>query len=186
LLVSFLGISGVCPAGQRGVAAQQGILNFGQVDEKLYRGAQPDAMGITNLQRLGIKTIIDLRAASEVNKDEATVARANGIVCTNVPLRGVGRPTDDQIRTVLALIEAGPAPVFVHCVHGADRTGTIIACYRIQRDKWSSDAALQEARNYGMSWLELGMRGFVADFAKKMPECGQKSGGSGQRAQMSP
>ena len=175
LQVTFFGISGICPASARGVPAQQGILNFGNVNEHLYRGAQPDAAGITNLQRLGIKTIIDLRMPSEVNKDEALLARANGMTCTNVPLRGVGRPTDDQVKQVLALIEAGPAPVYVHCVHGADRTGTIIACYRIQRDQWTSNAALREAKLYGISWLELGMKHFVTDFAKKIVADGQKT-----------
>jgi len=173
LLLALMAHAG-CKASERGVPAQRGILNFGKINDNLYRGAEPHAIGITNLQRLGIRTIIDLRMPSEVTKDEAPLARANGIACTNVPLRGVGRPTDEQVKTVLALIEAGPAPVFVHCVHGADRTGTIIACYRIQQDKWTGDAALQEAKRYGISWLEIGMKHYVADFAKQLARAGQK------------
>jgi protein tyrosine phosphatase (PTP) superfamily phosphohydrolase (DUF442 family) len=166
LLVLCLGIRS-SQASERGVPAKEGILNFGQVNARLFRGAQPGAIGITNLQRLGVKTIIDLRLPDEVTKDAVAVAHAIGISCTNVPLRGVGRPTDEQVRTVLGLIDSSPGPVFVHCVHGADRTGTIIACYRIQRDKWSSKTALGEAKRYGISWLEFGMKGFVTDFAEQ-------------------
>jgi protein tyrosine/serine phosphatase len=63
------------------------------------------------------------------------------------------------------LIETLPPPVFIHCKHGCDRTGTIIACYRIEHDHWSSQAALAEARRYGMSKLARGMRRFIIRFA---------------------
>jgi tyrosine-protein phosphatase SIW14 len=181
LILALLAQPG-CSASERGVPAQYAILNFGKINDSLYRGAQPDAAGITNLQRLGIKTIIDLRMPAEVTKDEATLARANGITWTNVPLRGVGRPTDEQVKKVLALIEAGPSPVFVHCVHGADRTGTIIACYRIQQDKWTSDTALRDAKLHGISWLELGMKHYVASFAKTLAQPEQKLADNPPRA----
>src|SRR5207302_4780730 len=50
--------------------------------------------------------------------------------------------------------------------HGADRTGTVIACYRIRHDKWTSKQALLEAKEYGMSPLEIGMKRYVAEFEK--------------------
>lgn len=152
-------------AGRRGLPAQEGIYNFGKVSEGLYRGAQPDEAGIQNLKRLGIKTIVNLRMPDDVLSGEETQAHANGITYTNVPLRGLGRPTDEQVKNVLALIETLPAPVFVHCQHGCDRTGTIVACYRIQHDKWLSETALDEAGHYGMSPFERGMRKFVKEFA---------------------
>ena len=151
----------------RGLPAQQGIRNFGQVNQSLYRGAQPDEAGMLSLKRLGVKTIVNLRTTKEAWKQEAVLAQANGIVYTNVPLQGSGRPKEDQIATALAIIQNSPAPVFVHCRYGCDRTGTIIACYRIQHDAWSSVAALAEARRYGMSWFERGMRSYVLDFGKK-------------------
>src|SRR6266567_2981749 len=82
-----------CAAGQRGLPPQEGIANFGKVAERLYRGAQPDESGIKNLKRLGIKTILNLRMTNEVMKVEEAEARANGMVHTNVPMSGVGRPT---------------------------------------------------------------------------------------------
>lgn len=153
-------------AGERGVPPSQGIGNFGKVSESLYRGAQPDATAITNLSRLGIKTIINLRMTNDVWKPEESLARANGILYTNIPLRGLGRPTDKDVEQILALIEKSSLPVFVHCEHGCDRTGTIIACYRIKREKWSADAALKEAKKYGLSKFERGMRNYVIEFGK--------------------
>ena len=81
-----------------------------------------------------------------------------------MPLKGLGRPTEKQLAHVLEIIESAPGPVFVHCEHGCDRTGTVIACYRIHHDLWTAAAAQKEADVYGMSKLERGMRSFVADF----------------------
>jgi tyrosine-protein phosphatase SIW14 len=166
VVVLLLAVVNPADAAPRGVPPSEGIVNFGKVNDKLYRGAQPDADGIRNLARLGIKTIINLRTTNNVWKAEAAEAGACGIIYTNVPLKGLGRPTDAQVTNLLALMETLPAPVFIHCQHGCDRTGTIIACYRIRHDQWSSELALQEARKYGLSRLERGMIDYVRDFGK--------------------
>jgi protein tyrosine phosphatase (PTP) superfamily phosphohydrolase (DUF442 family) len=156
----------ICSAGERGVPATYGILNFGQVDQRLYRGAQPDEGGFANLKTLGIKTIINLRMANDVFKDELALVEKNAMVYTNVPMTGIGRPTDEQIHLILSLIENLPSPIFIHCQHGCDRTGTVVACYRIKHNGWTAATALQEARTYGLSIFERGMRSYVFDFAK--------------------
>src|SRR5437588_2560557 len=163
-LVALFATVQASPAAPRGVPAQNGILNFGKVSEGVYRGAQPDAAGVKRLQDLGIKTIINLRMPKDGWAGEALAAQAGGILYTNVPLRGFGRPTDEQVRTVLATIDSLPGPVFIHCQHGCDRTGTIVACYRMKHDQWALDQALKEASQYGFSWLERGMKRFVQDF----------------------
>src|SRR2546429_415762 len=104
----------------RGLPAQEGIKNFGKVSEVLYRGAQPDTAGIENLQKIGVKTIINLRLANDIWKPEESVARAHGILYTNLPLQGFGRPTDEQIKLAMSLIESSPGPVFIHCQFGCD------------------------------------------------------------------
>lgn len=162
LMVAILNL-----AHGRGLPAQQGIRNFGQVNQSLYRGAQPNEAGILSLKRLGVKTIVNLRMTDDTGRQEASLAQANGIVYTNVPIKSTGRPKEDQIATALVIIQNSPGPVFVHCQYGCDRTGTIIACYRIQHDGWSNKAALVEARHYGLSWFERGMRSYVLDFGKK-------------------
>jgi len=163
LLVLLLTVT-LCAAGERGLPPSEGIANFGKINDSLYRGAQPDAVGIKALARLGIKSIINLRMTSEIWKAEEAEAHASDITYTNVPLKALGRPTDTQAAILLALIETLPAPVFVHCRYGCDRTGTIIACYRIRHDHWSNEAALEEARKYGLSTLEKGMINYVREF----------------------
>jgi protein tyrosine/serine phosphatase len=155
----------LCHAGDHGQPAVYGIPNFGKVNDRLYRGSQPNRAAIKNLQKLGIKIIIDLRSGHEVSAREAARAAAEGISYTNVPLNGLTRPTDQQVDRVLALIESSPGPAFVHCEYGCDRTGTIIACYRIRHDHWSLTEAQMEADAYGMSRLERGMRNYLAVFA---------------------
>lgn len=157
---------GLAIAGDRGLPASEGILNFGRVNDHLYRGAEPRASGVKNLKKLGVGAIIDLRMPKEISPEEETEARADGITYTNIPLAGLGRPTDDQVNRVLAVIDTSSSPVFVHCEHGCDRTGTIIACYRIRHDQWTGESALKEAELYGISRLERGMRGYIADCAK--------------------
>ncbi len=153
-------------AGERGLPSSEGIVNFGKVNDSLYRGAQPDALGIRNLRKLGIKTIINLRLAKEAWKAEEAEANANGMIYTNVPMKGFGRPTPEQVAKALAMIETLPSPVFVHCARGCDRTGTIIACYRIKHDHWPGEPALQEARHYGISMFAWGMRKYIAEFGQ--------------------
>jgi tyrosine-protein phosphatase SIW14 len=152
----------------RGLPPQESIGNFGKIDERLYRGAQPDASGLKSLKRLGVKTIINLRMANDVWQAEETEAQANGITYINLPMRGLGRPTDEQVRQALSMIDTLPAPIFIHCKHGCDRTGTVVACYRIAHDKWSGESALREAVQYGMSKLERGMKQLITEFAKAL------------------
>ena len=158
-----------CPgstAKARGLGAQEGILNFGKVNERLYRGAQPDLEGLKSLKNLGVKLVINLRMPGEGWREEAAQTQANGMLYTNFPMSGISRPVDEQVRQILALLESFPDPVFIHCQHGCDRTGTIVACYRIQHDHWSSELALREARKYGISRIEFRMKRFVADFGR--------------------
>lgn len=168
-LLAFLSIAliaAACFGGQRGLPPVEDILNFGRVNDHLYRGAQPDELGIKNLKHLGVTLVINLRTTKEASKAESDQAAASGILYTNVPLAGMGRPTDAQVAKILSLIETAPGPVFVHCEHGCDRTGTIIACYRIKHDHWTGASALQEAGEYGMSKLEHGMRKYIMDYAR--------------------
>src|SRR6267378_5905365 len=75
--------------------------NFHQVNEKLYRGAQPKKDGIKRLAQLGVKTIVNLREEDGLSRSEAAEARAAGLRYFNIPLKRAGRPTDQQVESAL-------------------------------------------------------------------------------------
>lgn len=154
-------------ATQQSVATRGELPNFHQVNERLYRGAQPKSGGIERLAALGIKTIVNLRGDDERTLEEEAEARAAGLRYFHVPMRWYGRPSDAQVKRVLAIINSPEnQPVFLHCRRGADRTGTIIAVYRIRHDGWTSARAQQEANRYGMRRWRLGMRDYIQDYGK--------------------
>ena len=146
-------------------APAPGVPNFHQVNERIYRGAQPNGEGWDSLAKLGVKTVIDLRPESEHScKAEKGAVEAVGMHYVNLPLSGVHAPSDKQISKALSLVDDSASPVFMHCRRGADRTGTVIACYRITHDGWTNRRALHEAVSYGMSWIEFGMQRYVLAF----------------------
>jgi tyrosine-protein phosphatase SIW14 len=139
--------------------------NFHRVNSQLFRGGQPKAGGISKLAALGIKTIVNLRRPDDETRAEARAAEAAGLRYFNIPMPGTSKPTDEQMARALAAITAPEnQPVFVHCKRGSDRTGTVIACYRILKDGWTAHDAKKEAEHYGMWRLELGMKHYIEDF----------------------
>jgi protein tyrosine/serine phosphatase len=142
--------------------------NFRKVQDHLYRGGQPAAGGLKKLAELGIKTVVNLRGEDNLTRAEEAEAKALGLHYYAVPMPGLSRPSDAQVKQVMAIIDNQENwPVFIHCKHGADRTGTIIACYRIAKENWTDERAISEARQYGMSWMEFGMRDYISTYARQ-------------------
>ena len=139
-----------------------GVPNFHKVNDHVYRGAQPRDGGFKSLAALGVKTIIDLRGEGERSHEEEAAVKAAGMRYVSVPMRGLSAPSPDDMAKVLALMDdPSAAPVFLHCKRGADRTGTVVACYRIKHDRWANQKALEEARSLGMSRMERAMQHYV-------------------------
>ena len=152
-------------------AAPRAIRNFHRVNEHVFRGAQPSLVGLEELGALGIKQVIDLREPGPATTFEQEQVKKLGIKYINVPFPQLSAPSDDQIRTVLKLLASKDVPTFIHCRRGKDRTGTVIACYRMQHDGWDPQKALREARLYGMSGFERGMQHYILQFSPvRMPE----------------
>jgi protein tyrosine/serine phosphatase len=146
-------------------APPDGVPNFQKVDDHVYRGAQPADLGFKSLAKLGIKTIVDLREPGDRSRVEEQVVRAAGMEYVSVPMYGMETPSNEKVVKVLALLEDNSTgPVFVHCKRGADRTGAVIACYRMEHDRWKNDQALSEAKSLGMSFFERAIQRYVREF----------------------
>ena len=141
--------------------------NFHQVNSQLYRGAQPKPDGLQKLRTMGVKTVVNLRGEDDHTRAEGEEARTLGLGYYNVALPEFSKPKDEEVQRVLDIINAPEnQPVFVHCRRGEDRTGTIIACYRITHDGWNAADAKKEAKARGMSWTQVGMKDYIDDFYK--------------------
>jgi protein tyrosine/serine phosphatase len=138
-----------------------GVDNFHVVNERIYRGAQPSQAGIQALAKMGVKTVIDLREADQAAAERQLVEAA-GMRFVSVPMHGMEKPNPAAVAQVLAVFNDKDAgTVFVHCRRGADRTGTVVACYRISHDHWENHRALAEAKSNGMAWIQKAMQHFV-------------------------
>ena len=92
----------------------------------------------------------------------------DGMGYVNVPMTGMTPPSQEQTDRILKLLEDPSAgPVFVHCKRGADRTGAVIAAYRIDHDQWDNARALREAVDLHMSSLQFQRRQFIRSYQAK-------------------
>ena len=147
--------------------AETELPRFQQVNDRLYRGAQPRAGGLRRLRELGIDTIVNLRGAGDLTRAEQAEARELGLNYFNVPLPNWGRPQDDRVRRILLIIAAPQnGRVFVHCKDGVDRTGTIVALHRVAHEGWSSHAAVAEAERKGMRRIQFWMRDYAGEYGR--------------------
>jgi protein tyrosine phosphatase (PTP) superfamily phosphohydrolase (DUF442 family) len=130
------------------------IVRFAQVDGRLFRGGQPDLTDYARLREMGIDTVISFREED----DERATVEALGMKWVHLPVtmkpfggsNQVSRSTIDQFFKVVD--DPASGNVFVHCLHGKDRTGLFVSLYRITRQGWDVDDAYHEARDIGMSW----------------------------------
>jgi protein-tyrosine phosphatase len=152
-----------------------GIKNFDQVDAHVYRGAQPTDEGFRYLAKIGVATVLDLQEADGRSRAEEKVVRAAGMKYVNVPMTGLTPPTEAQIARILDLLEDSTGgPVFVHCHRGADRTGAVVAAYRIDYSKWENGRALAEAEAHDMSFFQLPRKSFIRSFRPRMVQAAEK------------
>ena len=150
------------------VISKKDVPNFAQVAPGIYRGAAPTSIGLKKLKEMGIKTIIDLRIEKKGQIEESKTANQLGLNRIRIPM-GVEAPTKAQLVTFMKAIDearAKNAPIFVHCQHGADRTGAMIGIYRVTRQGWTFDQTWAEMRKYGFKSFLWQLKGAVQSRAK--------------------
>jgi tyrosine-protein phosphatase SIW14 len=152
--------------------AQQisGIPHFIEVNTHLYRGGQPTPLALESLAKLGIVTVLDLRPGGRRGAAEERETKALRMRYMSVPLNGLSAPSKEEIDQIMTVLQdARNWPVFVHCQHGVDRTGTVVACYRIAFESWPNERAEKEAEDRGMRSMERGMKRFILNFHPAEP-----------------
>ena len=123
------------------------ISNFGQMDERFYRGARPGKNDYQALAALGIKTVIDLTDNSR--SYEQPGVEAAGLRYVNIPIVDKNSPSVEQINAFLKLVnDPATGKFFVHCAGGRHRTGIMGAVYRFNHDHWNYDQAYAEMLKY--------------------------------------
>jgi protein tyrosine phosphatase (PTP) superfamily phosphohydrolase (DUF442 family) len=131
--------------------ASQRLHNFHRVSDQLYRGAQPDRDGVLELRKLGIKTIVNLRLSSSDRK----LVEGTGLVAVDIPAEPWDLEEADIVAFLRVVADPASAPVFVHCSHGADRTGAMTAIYRIVVQGWDKEEAIREMTHGGFGYHTL-------------------------------
>jgi len=149
---------------------------FQHVSERVYRGAQPRDGGLSRLRELGINTVINLRGTSAQTRAQEAEARALGLNYFNIALPNWGRPQDARVRRILEIIAAPEnGRVFIHCRSGVDRTGLIVAMYRMTNEGWNANDALAEADRDGMRRTQFWMRDYAEDYGARKAKLGPES-----------
>jgi protein tyrosine phosphatase (PTP) superfamily phosphohydrolase (DUF442 family) len=156
---------------------KDGLPNFHKVSEDLYRGAQPTAAGIKQLKDMGIKTIVNLRS---FNSDKGEIGNVE-IGYEHIYMKAWHPEEEDVVRFLKIVTDKQKSPVFVHCQHGADRTGLMCAIYRVAVCGWSKESAADEMIYGGFGfhsiWKNLSDYFMNLDIEKMKDKAGIRNSG---------
>jgi protein tyrosine/serine phosphatase len=156
--------------------ALEGVPNLHRLTPMLYRSEQPTAVGMRNLEKMGIRTVINLRAFN----DDAEEVRGTSLRTERTKILTWNVDDKHVIEVMRMLRRTENGPFLIHCQHGADRTGLMSAMYRILEQGWSADEALEEltAGGYGYHAMWKNILRYVrsADFDKLRAAISASSG----------
>jgi tyrosine-protein phosphatase SIW14 len=143
----------------------KGVPNFGRVTPTLYRGGQPSPEGFETLAEMGIKIVVD---TGRSKRDEALIKKLG---MKYVPLPWYCPfPSDKVFAKFVGLIRENPhQKIFVHCRLGDDRTGMMIAAYRMAEDGWTAKQAMLEMHTFGYTWYHHFMCPGLARYENSFP-----------------
>ena len=130
------------------VEGHPGLPNFHRVSDILYRGAQPDEEGFAELKRLGIKTVVNLRSLHS----DRSECEEEGLDYVKISAQAWDAEEEEVVDFLRIVADPERRPVFVHCQHGADRTGMMVAVYRLVEQGWSKEDAIREMTEGGFGY----------------------------------
>jgi len=139
-----------------------GLPNLHKVSDDLYRGAQPTAEGMKQLEKLGVRTVVNLRSLHS-DSDEI---KGTGLTYEHIVMTPLNVDDKDVVRFLRIVSDSSQSPVFVHCQHGADRTGTMCAIYRIAVQGWNRDEAVEEMTKGGFGFHSIWQS--LPDYIRKL------------------
>ena len=149
------------------------IRNFGKMDNRLFRGAQPNESDYKDLKTLGVKTVVDLTDSPK--SYEKRDVEALGMRYVNIPMSDSSYPKAEQINAFLKLVnDSSTGTMFLHCAGGRHRTGVMGAVYRYNVNHWNFDQVYTEMQDYDFytKWGHGDLKTFVEDYGQKMASNG--------------
>lgn len=141
------------------------IRNFGRMDERFYRGAQPSEKDFKDLAALGINTVIDLR--DDPAKFERAAVEAQGMKYVHIPMIAKKYPTEEATKAFLKIAnDPSTGKFYLHCAGGRHRTGAMGAVYRYEFYDWNFDQVYKEMKQFDFytSWGHGSFKDFVKDY----------------------
>jgi protein tyrosine/serine phosphatase len=133
----------------------QGVANLYKVTDYLYRSEQPTAEGMKNIERMGIKTIIDLKV---IDSDSDEI-RGTGLHLEELSVKPWHIEDEDVVRVLRIIRKRENGPFLIHCWKGEDRAGVMIAMFRIIEQGWTKEEAIQEmvegGYGFNRAWINI-------------------------------
>lgn len=146
-----------------------GVKHAGKITDSLYRGGHLTKYGFRELQRLGITTVVDLHTGHHQIRRERAQVEALSVHFVSIPISGWSPPKNSHVVQFLTLARRAPVEkVFVHCRFGGDRTGVMVATYRVAMQHWSPEDALKEMHHFGFhGFWHPAMTKYIRDFPRR-------------------
>jgi protein tyrosine phosphatase (PTP) superfamily phosphohydrolase (DUF442 family) len=146
------------------------IKNFGQMDERFFRGAEPKkAEDFAALKALGVNTVIDLQA--EAGPAERGMVESLGMRYVHIPMVSKKYPTDEAVAAFLKTVDdPSTGKFYLHCAGGRHRTGAMGAVYRFTKYGWNFDQVYAEMKQFDFytSWGHGDFKKFVEDYWQRV------------------
>src|SRR5829696_3195169 len=175
-LVAILSLAAVSSA-QENSTANVKIKNFGQMDDRFFRGAQPKEQDYKDLAQLGIRTVIDLRDDPE--SYEKPMVESLGMTYVQIPMTAKKYPTPEALGLFFKTVnDPNTGKFYVHCAGGRHRTGVMGAVYRFKFYHWDFEQVYKEMKQYDFytRWGHGAFKEFVEDYYAQIQQQAKGAG----------